>query len=215
MRKSLVLLLVVALVGCSKSSKYPGSDDGGSPSTGDRKPAAKDGEPKPKKDAGTPPAGPTAKVGEVEAELCDARVVEIWGRSFGTQSLLGKGTQLQVRVSNRSPSKITRFAGWQDTAKLTDEHGNEYKPVKFPAGWSFNFPAFERIADEPIHPEKMLTTYLFFEPVTAGSSQVTLIVPAAAVGGRGDLRLKIPVGKGSLPGHVPSLQPRLPRPPGI
>jgi hypothetical protein len=151
----------------------------------------------------TPPdwtvAGKPVTQGDVEVTVNGVEVVKV----PISEALGGVGQsaepQLIVRLTirNRSNVKKLDFRGWGgrafafggDFATIADDHGNTYKRIYFGA---LNKPVGQVSDNESIYPGKSLGDVLVFEPPIDAAGYLTLELPAAAFGGEGMLRFRIP-----------------------
>jgi hypothetical protein len=124
----------------------------------------------------------------------------------------GPQTLVKLKLTNTSPTKVVKFAGWQETATLEDEHGNRYGAVTFGrdfggfmegTGWNWE-PGLGRddasidtsailAYNLSLHPGKSYITYLFFAETAGVAREARLTMPAAALGGVGKVRLRVAI----------------------
>jgi hypothetical protein len=101
--------------------------------------------------------------------------------------------KIKVRVSNNSATRVVRYSPWinvnRDPARVSDNFGNEYKPVEF-GPFRRNRDGAESTA---IHPGQAVTDVLVFEQPIENVQHLNLELPASAFSGTGpDLRFRIP-----------------------
>lgn len=142
--------------------------------------------------------GATEMAGDVTVSLRKVRLHE--GAFLNLRTRLPTLTRAEIVVTNVSPARNVRFAGWNTAAvRFTDEHGNDYRIHPFGRedrlydevgqSWLMFTPAEPCI----LYPRKETHFILWFEQIADVAMQGRLSLPGEAVGGSGVIRLQLKV----------------------
>lgn len=164
---------------------------------------SKDGEAKSQK-VDWASAGPKAKAGDVSLTVVmaenDSYLTNVYeGKTF---KRLGTMARVEIKATNNSATKNVRFGGWNDgSAKLEDEHGNEYRYKPFDPdtkmwdGFGQGFKLASSPAPSQLRAGSSDEWNLRFEPLNDAAKEVRLTLPAAPLAQSGVIRLRAPVKK--------------------
>ncbi len=131
--------------------------------------------------------------------------VSVTGVSVNRVPLLALGSEktssdqlimIRLRIENVGTTRKVEYKSWSGgasilpdaVAALTDNLDNTYKRINF----GFGTQVVGQITSESVYPEKAIDDVLVFEPPISAAEFLKLELPAAAFGGTGQLRLKIP-----------------------
>lgn len=103
---------------------------------------------------------------------------------------------IALAVQNQSNTKKLNFRGWAGdvtdildrAGTLADEHGNTYRRI----GFGYTARPVGQASLDSIYPGKAVNDLLVFELPIEAARELRLTLPGAAVGGEGELKLKIP-----------------------
>lgn len=147
-----------------------------------------------------------ARLDDIEVSVIDAVIGKVRLEEFGERAL-SKDPELQIklRLFNKHATKKHDYLGWgsklifdEHPGHLEDNLGNKYKRISP----SFGTKIVGQLVDgESLYPEKSVTDLLVFEPPVDAAEYLKLILPAEALGGKGDLHIRI------------DLKPKAPPPP--
>lgn len=149
--------------------------------------------------------GSSTRVGDLEISVMGVAVKGVRGKSYGDIANF-TATVVQLRLANKSETRIARYHGWLGDGVLADEHGNMYKPESLPSGFGFDsvpmvvkhdFNMHTSLIthgrDTVIHPGKDIVTYLFFERIAGVSKEARISLPGKDVETPGVVRLRAPI----------------------
>jgi hypothetical protein len=111
-------------------------------------------------------------------QIGETKVEALWFREGWYQTLdyaQHPATVIVFKITNASKTKVARYDGWQGKAKIEDEHGNAYKPLKNLKDVPCFNPIF--VFNKLIAPGEIFTTYVLIEQTVAVSKELKLTLP--------------------------------------
>jgi hypothetical protein len=152
--------------------------------------------------------GSAQRVDDVSVKCLQARPASFSCKHWGGWKIRGPMLVVELKLTNTSPTKIVKFAGWQEaTSVVEDEHGNRYALIDF--GVDFEgfgdglWSRWKLVADVDagsilaqnlmLHPGKSYITYLFCAKPADISKEARLTLRSKALGGTGTVRLRVPI----------------------
>ncbi len=140
----------------------------------------------------------STRLGEVEAKVISTQI-----KYVKLKDVIGDENEsselhivISIRVNNLSSTKKIDYSSWagrdiflgDDTAHLSDNLGNVYRPITF----GYFDEIVGQIREASIYPNKTLVDHLVFEVPVEGVQHLQLEMPGGNVGAEGKFKFRIP-----------------------